>query len=233
MHRGEDRRQDEQPDDDHPRDQRAVAVPRPERAGARGATTSPPGGIRLGDGAHARDARPEVDPRVEEGVDDVGEDADDDDEEGDEERHPLHRGEVAGEDRVDHQRAEAGQGEDALDDERAADEVAEVDPDDRHRRDGGVAQDVTAQQRDAGGALGLRGADVVGLQDGDHRGAQAADDGGAHGDREGEGRQEEVVEVLRGRLAVAADREEAQPHAEHEDEHDARPRTAACPDRAG
>src|SRR3954447_8101370 len=71
-------------------------------------------------------------PRVEQRVDDVGREVDQHDHHREDECHRLHDGEVALEDRVDHQLADARHREDLLDHERAPDQEADVDAEDGH-----------------------------------------------------------------------------------------------------
>ena len=91
------------------------------------------------------------------------------------ERHGLHDREVALEDRVDHQLADARQGEDLLDDERAADEVGDVDAEHRDGRDDRVPQRVPDEHAALGEPLRARGRDVVRLEHLEQARAQAAD----------------------------------------------------------
>src|SRR6266700_3606817 len=88
----------------------------------------------------------EPDSRVECRVGQVGEQVDQHDEHSEDEGHPLHDREVALEDRVDHQLADAGDREDALDDHRSADQVADVDAEHGDRGDHRVAQHVPQEQ---------------------------------------------------------------------------------------
>ena len=204
-----------------------------ERAGPRAGLT----GARVGAGAGVvvigLPPCGEVDPRVKQCVHDVGEDADDDHEQRDEQRDALDGREVAGEDRVDHERSEPGNREHVLDDQRPADQVAEVDADDRDSRYRRVAQHVDAEERGAGHALGAGRADVFRAEDRMVDARRLRMMRRAHRDGQGERRQEQVVQVVRRGLPVAADREDPHPDREEQDQHDADPELRhALPEQA-
>ena len=120
--------------------------------------------------------RSECDPRVERGVQDVGQQVDDHDHDREDEGHGLDDREVALQDRVDHELADARQGVDLLDDERAADEEADADGEHGDRRDDRVAEAVADEHPPLGQPLRARGRDVVGLEDLEQARTQAADE---------------------------------------------------------
>src|SRR6266508_1273875 len=84
----------------------------------------------------------------------------------------LHLLVVAGDDRVDAERAEAGHGEKRLYHDRAADEEADLKPHHRDGRDERVLQRVLEDDRPLGEALGAGGRDVLGADDFQHAGAE-------------------------------------------------------------
>src|SRR6185295_17196236 len=139
----------------------ASALPRFCLSGSCGASAGAP---KARASAIKRIAAPslvETDPRIDEPIEDVDEEIAEDEAHGDQQHDTLHERVVAGEDRVHHQAADAGQREDVLGDDGAADQRAELEPEHGDHRDQGVAQDVTAHHAPLRQALGARRAHVV------------------------------------------------------------------------
>src|SRR4051794_21645797 len=103
-------------------------------------------------------------PWIEHGVDDVRDQVDQHHQDREHQRDALDDGEVALQDRVDHQAADPGQGEHLLDHQRAADEVGDVQAEHGDHGDDAVAHRVADDDAPLGDPLGAGGGDVVGLQ---------------------------------------------------------------------
>ena len=129
-------------------------------------------------------------------------------------RDALHDREVALEDRVDHQLADAGQREHLLDDERAADQEADVHAEHADGRDDArFAARGGCSDAPLGDALRAGGGDVVRLEHLQQARPQAADQDRRDPQGDGERRQEHRVQVADAARAVSADRELAGPGA--------------------
>src|SRR3546814_6717803 len=87
-----------------------------------------------------------------------------------------------------------------------------------NRRDERIAEHVTAKDASLGQAAGTGGAHIIGIHLGDQARSQIADQHRREGERNGEGRQEQVMEVLEERVAVARHREPAERAGEHTSE---------------
>src|SRR5262245_2886745 len=114
-------------------------------------------------------------PRVEQGIDQVRGEVDQHDAEREGQGQRLNHHVVAGEDGLDHPRAEAGQREHALDDDRAADDVRQPYTDERDDRQQRRAQDVAKQHRAPVEPLRAGEVDVRGRLHVDQRRAQVPD----------------------------------------------------------
>ena len=99
--------------------------------------------------------------RIEQRVRDVDQQADDHEDQRDDQHHALHHREVAVEDRLHDQAPHARPREDRLGHHRAAQELRELEPEQRHDRDRGVAERVQREHAPLAEPLGARGAHVV------------------------------------------------------------------------
>ena len=186
-----------------------------------------------GQGHHGR-ARP----RVDDGVEHVGQHVDDDEAGGEDQGHALDDGEVPFVDRGYEQAAEPGQHEYLLDDHRPAEQVAELDAGHRGDGDQRPQEEVLPGDHPLGQALAPGGAGVVEADHLEHGGPRRTHHGRPDPQAQGEGGEEDLLQVepgvlgdagkaLRGREVVEHRRQEGHQagaddeagHAEPDDRH--------------
>src|SRR6266478_2026187 len=150
------------------------------------------------------------DPRVEIRVEDVHGQVHEHEGARDHEHAPLHEGDIARQDALDHERPHSGPGEHGFRQHRAAEQIAGLDADHGDDRDERVLERVAHDHRPFGRALGARGPDVVLAEHLEHGAAREPRDDRDRGGREGErGEQEMSEEVARAAAAVGANIPEA------------------------
>ena len=111
------------------------------------------------------------------------------------------------------QLADARQGKDRLGQHGAGEEQTQLQPDHRDDRDQGVAQGMLPDHGAPWQPLGARRADMVGAQFLHHRGAGHAADAGHREEREGHGRQDQVLHAGPQRVHVAGEQAVEHGHA--------------------
>src|SRR3990172_5249815 len=146
------------------------------------------------------------DARVEEGVGDVHDKVHHQEDEGEDEDRRLHHEVVAVTDGVDDPAPHAVPGEDGLGDDRAGEQAADLEADDRHHRQPGVAHDVPSVDTPLGEALGARRAHVVLVGDLDDRGTRDARDDGQRDGAQGDRRQDQVADAVDERIDLLVER---------------------------
>src|SRR5829696_1882934 len=135
-------------------------------------------------------------PWIEDGVQEVDEEVHQDEAQRDDDDDTLHDEEVLLEDRRADDPAETGQREDLLDHERPTDQRGDAQAEDGQERERRRPQRMAPQDAPVGHALGLGGRDEVLLQRRDHVAAEHPHVRGRLRERQCEGRQRHVLEVL-------------------------------------
>src|SRR5690625_1951227 len=133
-----------------------------------------------------------ADPRVDDRVQEVDEQVDDDELQREDEHQALHRGVIAGFDRLDEQPAEAVEVEHRFDYYRAGQQEAELQADYRNDRNEGVPQGVLVHDGPLDEAFGAGGAHVIAADRFQEAGTRKPRDRSEARDRQGYERQDDA-----------------------------------------
>src|SRR5205823_5614648 len=152
------------------------------------------------------------------GVEDVDRQVDQDDHDAGLHHDALHQREVALEDALVEEPADAGPGEDHFDDDRGVDHHDKIDPGQGQDRDQCVLEGVHRDHDVARQAFQSRQLDVLAAQHFEHRGAGQAQQRGGEIPAERHRRHDQVLPA-----ALVAGRQPAEPDREHQDHHQPEP----------